>query len=284
MISVDWQRVADALLPVDANSIDMRAVREMIEVAHDEWFADDAQNLLIEAVEQTHLLPGNPPYKYIVDLQGTVLRTSKWMDKRGIKVGHRFIMDFKTSPYNFDGSYGRTKFVESYSGSRQPVYYMAAQPVDFFWFRGISKEPRGGTHEFVLWPQKEGRQGEERLLLEDDLASVWAQINHLNTERPGGPWHKNLPDACRKYGMLCPHHKACTGPRSEDPSIGRPFEMPAHLSFSSIQAFTSCQDRYRRDRLINIENVDEGSEASRIGTAFHLGIAALYSQLIHPIQ
>jgi hypothetical protein len=52
-----------------------------------------------------------------------------------------------------------------------------------------------------------------------------------------------------------------------------------HLSYSSLEAFMTCNERYRRDRLDLGELVeDDSSDASRYGKAFHEAIAEVYKQ------
>jgi hypothetical protein len=278
-IKADWLDVAKVLETGGLASHDARQCRELLVRAHDNWFNADQNTFEILEIERAYTsdVRAVKPFKFVVDLYVRVLEPTPPMKKAGIDRGALGLIDWKTSGYNFSTYYGRDKFDTYYRQSKQAHNYLGASvyaslDAEFIIFRGISKDPLGGVHQLMV---KRGVRCWSDL--KDDIDNSTALVESLLKTRPLGPWFKNAPEACSKWGVQCPYYGDCQV-KGED--LALPVVVPPHLSFSSIQTLSSCPERWRRDRLEYEDKIlDEGSDASRLGSAFHLGMAALYTQL-----
>ena len=281
-MQVDWTRVAEAIEVCGASSFEARAAREMVATAYDTWFAEDSESFEILSVEEPRLFqhaafptPQDKPFKFVLDLHVRLIKVPAWLklQKPAVAPGDHLVIDWKTTGYNFSSSYGRDKFTTTYRQSAQWRYYMAAlDPTPAFLYRGISKEPKGGTHQLYI-PAAFDHANYDALV--NALQQTGRVLDNMVADWPLGPWPL-VPDSCQKWGRPCPHLATC---QTKPDHPRNPVIIPPHLSFSSMQAFWTCPERYRRDRLEGVETMDDGTEASRTGTATHAGLAALYLQL-----
>lgn len=252
---------------------DERDVRELLYETILRWYEEDQETFDIVAVEQLKLVdtPAGK-YKFIVDLVVRIKKPNAKMVKLGIKEGDLAILDWKTTGLNLSNSYGIKKFAATYNNSFQWKTYLTYFPaeVKLFIYRGISKEIGGETTEVYLKPF-EGMADECHTWLKNAKAVLDSQIGS------DGPWLKIMPDGCAKFE--CPYPATCQQGTPAEYLVQ--IKAKPHQSFSAITTLLTCPERFRRDRLVQGDDADDlGTDAARVGKAFHALIAIIYSKLI----
>lgn len=270
MINVDedvnWEPVLAALERENLPEAMGRDVRDLTYRTAQSWLNKDLDMFEIVGVEETHKVDiGGQILKAVVDLECIV--HSKNANK--IPVGSRVRLDWKTSGLLLETPYGRQKFSSLYKESFQGRIYPCIPPKsDYFLFRGISKVD-SGSYQLIQTPY-EGQEKDVTAFLRQGRAAIESQ------KGASLPWLKNTK-ACEAFGTVCPHTATCLRGTPDEFLVDPP--PLEHLSFSSLEAFILCNERYRRDR-IELGGLieDDSSDASRYGKAFHVAIAEVYKQ------
>lgn len=144
--------------------------------------------------------------------------------------------------------------------------------------RAVTKDPspRHYTTDVVQVSEEE---------LSHLYTSVYHKIEyilHLMKLNSKGPWHKNQPHECYRWGMkyVCGYRPICDG--GEQP----PTLVPAvpHLEIqkedayvfthSTLEQFQACEEQYRLNGLVGI--AEPPNMAQQIGVVFHHGVAEMY--------
>ena len=139
--------------------------------------------------------------------------------------------------------------------------------VRIFNYRGISRREEDGVHST------------KDIILEvptTNEAEVEEFVKGVNIERDAliaagmEVWPRNMPDACNKYGRVCPFKDDCD--MYSMPRWVPPFgKVMSHTAFSQ---FLLCPEKHRR--LLQAPTGDE--DEAHIGPGFHNGVAELYRQ------
>jgi hypothetical protein len=133
-------------------------------------------------------------------------------------------------------------------------------------FRGIQRDGRSTSLSYD-WPTKAYNNGD----VDNYVLQAIAMRDSL---RRSNVWTKRMPYACEAYGRRCPYHTVC---RSEE---GAKYEQLVQLkpfSYTGMETFFLCPERYRLDSFVEAE--EEETSAAAFGKAFHAGIAEAYGQL-----
>jgi hypothetical protein len=268
---VDWDQVKAAILQVEdgqleLNSVDFEMASGMIYDAAAHWIPLDMAGLNIVGLEKFGVY-GAFDTKYVID----ILATTK---ADGIKPycdypdGTPIVIDWKSAAGNLD-QYWRKRYLRSWQGR----IYSAATNAPLVEYRGVSQlqdpeNPIQGAHQtkslIVEMPASNKEQVDIHV---EGLNRIAEALLPLEI------YPQNAPKACKEGDREweCPFLGDC-----------QTFTMPrkrlevVQLSHSRMQHIFECPEKYRRMKL---GDGDGGNSYSILGTAFHRGIANLYSQI-----
>lgn len=263
---LDLEAVAQAILGPDGTpkmaEYDLRDAKAMIWAAAEKFLTRDLYDLEITGVEEPYeqeiTFPwGKQVFRGIKDLTG-VLRGRLNVTKH--LAGKNVVIDWKTTHNTLS-----TEWDERLMDSWQWKKYLHFGKADAMLYRGISRGEEIKTRELLI----ERPPNLEQEVLEQ-LGGVSLARNTLITAGLE-VWPRRMPGSCGAFGRECSRFTDCrlgTMPR------GVP-EKDSPLSYSSMELFLLCPEKYRRAKL---DQGHEDTEESLYGQAYHRGIAELYSQ------
>jgi len=254
--AIDWSKVEQAVLTnpdgseAQLLSYDYEDVKAMIFAAAEKWLGRDLAQLTNVQTEQefrsTNLC--RYPVRGFIDLNGIYAG--------GELRGKRLVADWKTSEGELDINWQNRLF-----GSFQWPLYARELNADFFSYRGISRKCK--TREvFIEVPRFAITQVERQFRL------VGEQIHATATEPV---WSMKKPSSCGAYNSVCQFLNECQ--TDTMPQYGL-VEEEISLSYSGMDRFQLCPEKFRRVA----KTTDEGTDSTRLGSAFHRGIEEVYRQ------
>jgi hypothetical protein len=266
---IDVEPVNKIIESYNFNESVEKDLRELINFTVREYLNLDLKTFKITGVEKEYLIPiSGIKYKGIVDLELEVIDPK---NRYKFPVGAKVKIDWKTTGLALLQDYAAKKFKDLYRETFQWRLYSYIEPrCDYFMFRGVSKAD-GGFVQMIQQPYP---------LMGQDVEAFMVQARSSIDSQKGKalPWLKNVK-SCNAYGTPCAYAANDTCLRGTPEEFLIDPELPEHLSFSSIDAFLTCPERYRRDRLVMDDLVtNDASDASTYGKAFHECIAAIYKQ------
>lgn len=264
----DMEAVAEAIwtpkregLPKPHYTLDeFENIKEMIWVAAEKWVPRDLVDLQIDSIEDEVRYPiAGTEIKGYLDLSGTLNGLIKPFDEYA---GKRMIVDWKTRNGELDTRW-RTRLIDSW----QWKMYAAMTGATIVNYRGVSRREGSPPREIILAvPQT---VAEEVDVFATQLIKTRENLIQLGLS----PWPRNMPDACREgTAYECPFKLDCD-------NYSMPMFTPLSkvMSYTEFHRFMECPELSRRMQ-VEAPGVDE-TEASNIGSGFHSGMAALYTQL-----
>lgn len=247
---------------------DVDEAMRMVWVAAEKWLSRDIYDLEIEGVEelQEHPTPWGR-VKMVFDVRA---RTKGRLNNTKKYAGQPVIVDWKTTLSTFDA-----RWVNRYFGSWQSKFYSHFGQAPLIIYRGINRHHE--TKEILVEP---GAGNTKNVLIQ--MEGLFEQRDAL-IKKEFSVWPRRMPAACGEYGRECPYILEC--PDLIDIPSGA---IPANksFSFSSMEKFMQCPERYRRGVLESeAGGADkEGSDESDFGLAVHRGLAELYRQVKEKFQ
>lgn len=261
---INLDRVAEAIQGPEGTprlaEYDEKDLKNMVWTAAEKFLVRDLHDMVIDGVEEPyerelHFPGGAQVFRGIKDLTGTLhgrLNVTKKF------AGRKVVIDWKTSHKTLDTTWDE-RLLDSWQW-RKYLYFGGA---DVMLYRGVNAE--GKTRELLI---------ERPANLE---SSILAQLEGVSAARNSlinaglTVYPRKMPSACGAFGRECPYWTDCREHTMPQVALlpGRSF------SYSSMDRFLACPERYRRGE---IENEMENTEESNFGTAFHRGIAELYGQ------
>lgn len=271
---VDQERIAQAIGPDILNEFDFQDAKLCVYTAAQRWLVRDITEFAIDGIEtrrdleniNVKLLGG---FKGFLDICGTMKGECKEFKPY---TGKKFILDWKSAKAALD-----VKWKDRQIFSSQWRYYCAAaDPVDLFFYRGVRRPTKfGGEVDFreliIEVPNHNYQEATEdivgKMTARKALITAGLEV-----------WPRNMPSACYEFGRVCPYFDDCdtyTMPR-------RVVDIEKEMSYSRLKVFASCPERHRRDLLNSIDGIDDDENENTIfGSAFHRGMAELYSQVFN---
>jgi hypothetical protein len=280
--TLDIGRVNKEILNVEgpAYSFDLEEANDVVFVAAHRWLLEDLTALAVTETERLYVQNG---FKFILDLQGTFTgEGSKTFQHDARKYndanmdrfqGKRFVADWKSTKSELD-----TMWQERLVDSWQWRDYLAETGADIFVYRGIKRRTRIGdsveTREFYI---DRSVQPDLEELHRINVLSTTVQRDAL-VQLGQVPWPQNRPGGCRAFGRECQYKPDCDSGLKFLPTGA--LTPNRELSYSRIQSFKLCPERYRRDLLAKQDGLEEevaGPDAE-FGLAIHRGLAEVYRQ------
>lgn len=261
LVQLDLDQIAseirrDNAYPFDAS--DYKILTDMVLKAGEKWLIDDLQQYEFLSIEDETITETRPPIKVVKDLVGKLVNPPNSLKSY---LGKLVVIDWKTSSGGLD-----TRWAQRYVDSWQPKIYLAAPPLaDLFIFRGVNHDLETrqvivSTYNGVVTDVKDFTEG---------VAAMRESLGKF----PVWPQHK--PDACNAFNRPCPYLNDCL-----DGTMPRQLlKIKEHISYSAIDSFLRCPERYRREQLE--ESAGSKDFNAAVGEAFHRGIAALYSTALY---
>ena len=259
--SLDLDRISSiALQGKDGQSTllahDYEDVKLMLWAAAEKWLLPDLQTLSVSSLglEEEFLLPfGGYPVRGFLDLRGSY--------RRGIDRGKVVVVDWKTASGELDIAW-QSRLVDS---KQWRLYSQVPPGADFISYRGVNT--KGKTREVYI--DLAAVSG-----VREDVDNYFGGVGDmLRVLAPRDIWPMNRPSACGQYGQTCPFTTDCangTQPR---------YLLPAEeitLSYSGASRFLTCPEKYRRMK--HAEHGIDGTDATRLGNAFHNGAEEIWRQ------
>lgn len=275
--TIDWSKVNAVVLAAPLLSQADRAdLGSMLLKACKKWIAPDTDNLRVTGVEQRFLLRSAPGFsvervgatdggeealgehgvKGYMDLVGW-RRDFRVGDGGGVAIDSQEIIDWKCVGTISDEQQTRLR------DSWQWKLYCVATGATRFTYRSIQRD--GRVKDTVLRWSSENYGNQE---VENQLRMVQAMRSTL---RYYDTWPRHAPFACRAYNRECDYVQQCRA--GTMPLKVIPLKA---LSHSRMETFLLCPERYRRDRLVEIET---DRQETALGKAFHAAVAEIYMQI-----
>jgi hypothetical protein len=264
--SLDLDRIYNAIVTNDANErsltdFQVKDVKSMLLTATERWLLRDLSEFYDVKLEKlteipfVEMDPLNPPVTFPRAKGYVDIVTHRYKKD----VPQRIIIDWKTTSRKTLDAEWKDRLAQSWQGR----FYLFSETADEMHFRGVKYD--GVTAEVIL-PWRSSYEWEVPLQLE----GIWAQIQAL---KPFPVYPRSMPKACGAFGRECPRLMDC--------KLGTmPQGVPRHrdLSYSTVEKFLLCPERFRRDNLEE-DGKEGGSEESSTGSGFHRGIAEIYRQV-----
>jgi hypothetical protein len=265
---IDWDKVRDNILDVgeknhELTTIDFELSAGMVFDAAQHFVPLDMAGLQVVGIEKSGVF-GPDNTKYVIDVLFST-RKDGIAPYNQYPEGTLLVADWKSAQGNLDQNW-RTKYIRSW----QARMYAAATEALLVEYRGISQvqdpdDPVQGSHQTkaVLVEMPATNTAE----VMEFLYGVQQQVNSLALLEV---YPRNMPKSCGMYGRNCEFRQDCetnTMPRQR-------LEGNQQLSFSRIQHFFECPEKYRR---LKLQRDDSGNVT--IGLAVHRGLANIYSQI-----
>jgi len=251
---VDWVTVTllinenDDLAPWEQEEVLVSVIK-----AAERWLEEDTKGWTIGAIEQERF---SHPLKGIIDL-------SLINKKEG---GINKVVDWKSTS-KFTSTWS-SRYLHSWQASLYQTLELCFSTPREFVYRGIAKD--GYLKELIvpLTPET----FEEAMEYVD---TSWEGFELLK-EGPS-TWPRRKPHACTKYGRECEFIGECL--KDEKQREGY-HEMPSvnHLSFSSLETFWDCPEKFRLQKLFPSQDGDSEPFAFKYGKALHAAMAEVYGQ------
>lgn len=266
---LDFEKVYEAMKngrPILAFEFD--SAIECVVTLTNKFLAADLQRKEIQSIEVEYLLEGDsamPGHHGFMDLVVLLNVT-----------GGYTIVDWKTTG-TLDAAW-----VDRHKWSWQGPLYVAAFretrkldwdiPVDVE-FRGITRGKSDGAHGTKTLVIDISKQRLDATV--HQYKGVRKQILHQIETEPQGPWPMRMPDACFAYNRTCPYLIRCSQGTQK---LGTP--QFTTLSYSSMNSFGACNEKWRQERLDRDQSVDTGnSPEAEYGNTVHRGMAEIYRQV-----
>jgi len=267
---INWSKVQTAIQDVEGLTLSSIAeVGDMVDRALKLWLPADIARLEVRGIERTFL---HSDEKGVIDLLGydredEIACVIDWKSRRG--------------GINDGWVWRNTHALE------QRVNYARALLSATPWF-GL---PIRATLRMVFseaTPQANSIRVDEAMLESHRPSSMWREWERDLEKNLGyaTPWPRRMPEGCRPFGPRyeCEFMPECSG-RALMPEIDVGTEAliagSTHRSYSSTSEFKRCPERLRRLRIKRqVARVEDDIEIHRdIGSAFHLAMAEIYSQV-----
>jgi PD-(D/E)XK nuclease superfamily len=264
---LDLEKIADAIVGPDGApkiaEYDFQDAKRMIWAAAEKWLPRDIYDMQITGVEEEYqttveLAYGPQLFRGFMDvtgmLKGNVSVTQKY-------AGKKCVVDWKTTHNTLDAIWE-----ERHRDSWQWKNYLHFGEAEVMLYRGISRT-EGKTREVVI-PRPPGLS--EALMGQITGVALQREVL-IVAELP--VWPRKMPGSCGSFGRECPYFGDC-----RDGSMPQQAVLPGRsFSYSSMELFSLCPERYRRDKLTEDAGGEETDE-SLFGNAVHAGLAELYRQ------
>lgn len=276
---VDWRLVGSAMNEIPLDEHEYETILDMIWSALEKWGLDDLEEFKIRGVEEpfTLFVPSKgdlPVERFLGQLHEQVHSDFDrhrllvgFVDLQGVRDHKREIIDWKTTR---DAS---LDWVRSLRDSWQWKIYSTAYGAESFRYRGVEKQAHKrvegrGVHkcrEVVLeWPTD--AWGDE-----DVVAYLRQNIDLRESLAKSTVWPARQPWACKQFSKLCPYKDLCV-----TNSAPRSLIELSPFSYTGIERFSLCEEKYRLEKLLSADDEDKGGD---FGKAFHAGIACVYEQM-----
>jgi hypothetical protein len=268
--SINWQAVADEIAHTDDTLLDVEfeiaknAVWDTAEV----FLPIDDANLHVESLERTIFYDpkdGYVPVKAVLDICGTYKDDAPLKPYSTLR-GKRVVIDWKTTGRELDQSW-RDRYKNSWQGR---IYALAAD-ADIIEYRGISygTDKMGDpvtNHKTILMSESQSAKEETRMFLKGVRAMHSALVS---AQLP--VWPQRMPDACGAW-RGCEYKDECVAG-----TMPKYVPEVKPLSYTRISNLLKCPEYYRRG--VDPEAQEQlTTEALRIGSAVHRGVASVWSQ------
>lgn len=272
---INWTRVQDSIQEVEGLSLsNIAEVGDMVERALKLWLPADLERLEVHGIEKTYLFGDE---KGIIDLWG--------YDRED---GIACVIDWKSRMGGVnDGWLWRT----THNLEQRVGYVRGLLSTKAGYDRAWNELPVRATVRMVF-SESPPRAHSIRVEAEDldahQATQYWNAWERDLESKIGyaHPWPKRMPEGCRPFGPRyeCEFMPECEG-KEEMPVIDTTTEaliaQNTHRSYSSTAEFKRCPERLRRLRIKRqVARVEDDIEIHRdVGSAFHLAVAEIYSQL-----
>jgi len=266
--SLDQLSIAAEVYGPDMNDVDLAEARDCVYQACAAWLERDLATFVVTGVEEAYV---DGKFKCVFDMRGQLKldQTHKSFKPYG---GEGFILDWKTTAGALDARWAE-RLIASWQWR---LYTMLPPAPALFMYRGI-RRPSNLEEQSKIWlrelilevPAGNPDESGEFLRLMRNKRDFWVDSGEL-------VWPRNMPTGCFAYGQVCAFYEDCnhyTMPRQQLVETGP-------LSYSSITLLQSCEEKFRRLRLLRQEGEDGGDEtdSTRFGSAVHRGLAEVYRQ------
>lgn len=261
LAGIDWQRVEHAVLhgpDGEPLSYEFAETKEMIWAASEKWLANDLATL--ENVSTESLFHQTELCRYLtrgyIDISGRFAH--------GEKAGRVLVVDWKTSESDLDLTWQKRLV-----GSLQWKLYAYVMGASYISYRGVNRKCK--CREVQIEVPAWGIAG----IVERQFRMIGDQIHNLVDE---AVWPMKMPSACGAYNSTCQFLSDCESDTMPRFNLD---ERNITLSYSGIERFLLCPEKFRR--LAQATVSDEGTDATRLGSAFHRGMEEVYKQAFNLI-
>lgn len=210
--------------------------------------------------------------KGFLDLSGAVREKPKTKAFKEF-AGKKVVIDWKTRADSSLDELWKTRLIDSW----QWRMYAAMSRADLFLYRGLN---RNGDQREIVIPVPATNYAET----EEYLTASGIMLDNLIDGAPG-VWPRRMGHStCEAFARQCPFYDECRW-YSSIPVSQEPIRKKV-MSYSSLELFHLCPERFRRTRLLEIATADneegweDSNEVSRFGKVFHVGISQVYRQAI----
>lgn len=269
---LNLDRVVEAVTSTGLKQCDLADCVSMILKAIKKWGPSDYETLTVDAIEQRFLLvesvPGGP-FLYFPDISSDGSRSyghrafKGFLDLAGARalpsgLIQREVTDWKTAGTIDAAQQDRLRF------SWQGKLYSYAYQADVMVYRTVNRE--GRAVELRLdWPRSTWYPKDVERYMRQTLDFRDSQLKDAT-------WIQHAPYACNAYGRACRHVDGCI---RHNNLVQVETELRP-LSHSSAETLLLCPERYRRDQQFPI---DDRSDETDLGKAFHAGVACAWQQI-----
>ncbi len=261
---LDHEKIAAAILGPEGTpkmaDYDLSDAKSIIWAAGEKFLPRDLYDMQITGIEEQYQEKldfswGSQVFRGIKDLKG-VLNGRLNVTKKF--AGKKVVIDWKTTGSTLD-----TTWDERLMDSWQWRKYLYFDQADVMIYRGLNRD--GKTRELII---ERPPDLEEQVLIQ--LEGVSLQRNAL-VKAGLTVYPRKMPGACGAFGRECPHWTACRTGTMRKQALSE----DETFSYSSMDLFMLCPEKYRNSRLFKGE---DDTEESIFGVRVHAGLAEMYSQ------
>jgi len=237
--------------------LELHEAGNVLVAAINRWLEEDIDNFVSIEKPEKEFLASNGT-KGIIDLIATIAPDPP-SNAYKPHAGKRIIVDWKTTAASVKSDSWKTSYLNSW----QWRIYSEVERADLFSYRGISRQDLDVRTFMITVPTDNAHQVSEFIRM------TRLQMNSLINEPY---WPRSWPSPCSKWGG-CAFYTDCFN-NTQPPAL---IQIPDHLSYSKLSAFTDCPEKYRRLNLLGTEKAE--NENTIFGNIVHAGLAYVYEHV-----